>query len=235
MKTTNFLNSFLVTLRNVQVFRKLMCACLQEFLKIENNSLQLPTKTISYMQNSSFTWILRQSIQLYYSKMTSFTCMKLLCSVSLDNKNKKIKKTKGTNVSIIALKCDYMERRKTPCYMFQKVVEAACCWSIIAVWHLIEKYIGTSWIAAVAKQNKSKNTKPNQLYTKQNHRVEMTRYNKAGSQRIERRKEKDFYTLIWEYVKTEMKMPNNVPRSLQLSWVLDVDSKTQYISYVEKS
>lgn len=112
-----------------------------------------------------------------------------------------------------------------------EVVEAACCWSIIAVWHLIEKYIETSWIAAVAeKQNKAQknNRKSNQLYTKQNHRVEMTRYNKAGSQRKER-KEKDFYTLIWEYVKTEMKIPSKVPRSLQLSWVLDVDSKTQYI------
>lgn len=94
MKTTNFPNSFLVTLRNVQVFRNLICACLQEFLKIENNSLQLPTKTISYMQNSSFTWILRQSIQLYYSKMTNFTCMKLLCSVSLINQNKKNQKNK---------------------------------------------------------------------------------------------------------------------------------------------
>lgn len=124
-----------------------------------------------------------------------------------------------------------MDTRKNHVYILE-VVEAACCWSIIAVWHLIEKYIGTSWIAAVAKQNKAKKTKSNQLYTKQNHRVEMTRYNKAGSQRIEQEKEKEkenvLYTLIWKYVKTEMKMPSNVPRSLQLSWVFDVDSKTQY-------
>lgn len=42
-------------------------------------------------------------------------------------------------------------------------------------------------------------------------------------------------TLIWEYMKTEMKIKilSKVLRSFHLSWVLDVDAKIQY-NYFEK-